>query len=154
MIQTYLLMDFCCQMVNFVWGQYFLNISRKRINVVSKTEHDLCINWLTYMLNRGHELCKSVKWQPSVHLWYMECGWSVHSSGIGDRVALECTLQTGVYTPSGLGFILIILVKHTTGNQQSNYTPDMASNDLIMLKGKHCNIVVVLLWADWGISIP
>ena len=45
MIQTYLLPDFCCQIVNFVWGQYFLNISRKRINVISKTEHDMSINW-------------------------------------------------------------------------------------------------------------
>ena len=41
MIQTYLLMDFRCQIVNFVWGQYFINMSCKRINVVSKTEHDL-----------------------------------------------------------------------------------------------------------------
>ena len=38
MIQTYLLMDFCCQIANFIWGQYVLNILRKRINVVSKTD--------------------------------------------------------------------------------------------------------------------
>ena len=39
MIHTYLLMDFCFQIVNFIWGQYVLNILRKRINVVSKTGH-------------------------------------------------------------------------------------------------------------------
>ena len=55
MIQTYLLMDFCGQIVNFIWGQYVFDISRKRMNVVSKTEQ--LRNWLTYiyMLNRVHK---------------------------------------------------------------------------------------------------
>ena len=29
-----------------------------------------------------------MEWRPSVHLWYWECGWSVHSK-------LECTLRQG-----------------------------------------------------------
>ena len=55
--------------------------------------------WSVFLLVSN--LTKSMEWHPSVHLKYSECGWSVHSGGSGNRVALECTLQAGVYTPSG-----------------------------------------------------
>ena len=56
--------------------------------------------WCWSVFQLVSNLSKSMEWHPSVHLWYSECGWSVHSGGSGNRVALECTLQAGVYTPS------------------------------------------------------
>ena len=55
--------------------------------------------WSVFLL--VNDLTKSMEWHPSVHLCHSKCGWSVHSSGSGNRVALGRTLQTKVYTPSG-----------------------------------------------------
>ena len=48
-------------------------------------------------------LVTDVERYPGIYAISQQCGCNVHSSGSGNRVALECTLQTGVYTSSAQG---------------------------------------------------